>query len=102
MEREAQREVQIVPKKILQRPTSYRDALQGSQSNNQNLLSSNAGRPNNVAPNRNETSPVNEDFVELKQQIKVMQDQMHLLLSLMKPQAPQTHPTPTTMGWGTS
>ena len=101
MEKEVQREVQIVPKKILQRPRSYRDALQGSKSNYQNILSTSAGRLNNVAPNRNETSPVNEDFLELKQQMKVMQDQMHLLLSLMKPQAPQTHPTPTTMGWGT-
>ena len=94
----ARQETQTVPKRILQRPTQYREALQrrnDTGNHSQNVRDENS----HESTTGNEPPVPNEYFLEMKQQIRSMQDQMMLLVSILKPQAPQLTPTPQT-SWG--
>ena len=94
------------PTSILQRPAQrpYRDALlkdqQYSTANTQQSPTYN--RPpeidNRYSDNGSDFN--SRDFLELKQQMKTMMDQMQMLMTIIKPQTAQIHPSPPMMGWG--
>ena len=96
-----QQEAKQMPKNIIQRPAVNRDGRlhekvsSGSEPNHDNSSSHQSIHGNLGGRER---LVQNERFLEMKQQIRSMQDQMMLLVSMLKP---PTHPQPTTMGWGT-
>ena len=94
----ARQETQPVPKKMLQRPTQHRNAPQDR--NDTGNHSQNVRDENSHDITRGNEPPVPQEyFLEMKQQIRSMQDQMMLLVSILKPQAPQLNSTPQT-SWG--
>ena len=86
-----------VPRRILQRSTPFRDALvrpARSQQNptiaQRNSRSDSEGIEDNLAGSG--------DFLEMKQQMKLMQEQIQLLISITKSQSGHFHPPPQ-VGW---
>ena len=69
----ARQETQTVPKRMLQRPTQYREALQrrnDTGNHSQNVRDENS----HESTTGNEPPVPNEYFLEMKQQIRSMQD----------------------------
>ena len=85
------------PTRILQRTyssiVSNGKKLKNSFSNNNN--------PDNGSNNlEDDWAPSNRcDFLELKHQMKALQDQIQMLFSVMKPQIPQFHHPPPAVNW---
>ena len=94
----ARQDTQPAPKKMLQRPTQHRNALQG-ENDTRNHSQTVRDENSHDSMRGNELPVPNEYFLEMKQQIRSMQDQMLLLVSILKPQAPQLNSTPQT-SWG--
>ena len=73
---------------------SYKEVMQRPKPQTAELRTNNANERNVVTLQEND-----QNFLEMKQQIKALQDQMQLLLTLMKPQAQVYSPTAPGMGW---
>ena len=101
------------PRRILQRPAllqrqaPYRDSPQGpevssAQSVNTSAPENRHGHSNHEN-SRGGDSPPHSDpdaFLEMKQQMRTMQDQMILIMTLLKPTTSNQPPTPPSVGWG--
>ena len=80
---QAQQEIQLqTPTRILQRPTPYSDAVKWQAADSVQVVSGSEKQPQSSSCATNDRGT--NDFLEVKQQIKVMQDQIQLLIALTK------------------
>ena len=88
----AQQENQCqTPTRILQRPTPYSDAVKWQTADSvQQVVSGSERQPQSSSSATNDRGT--NDFLEVKQQIKVMQDQIQLLIALTKSNPQQFQP----------
>ena len=84
--------------RVLQRP--YRNAVIQSTTRDPTQMAAPTQSRSPVPADRGQdANGPNSDFLGMQQQLKVMMDQLQMLITMVKPQLAHCHPSPPTMGW---